>query len=796
MGNNASTPSSAHPSPHPSTRSSRSPRTRNISLPASHDSSIPLSRASSTSSSATDPAHRRRKKSIELSDVVDPSLRFSHAATRQGSASSAGSSISASTAGGRNALSRAASGGRRIGSDRLPVLADDERDREDGEDDDDASGMDDGEVGTLRGALQGKAEHVVYGPRRQDDGTGLASALALTKGPIVALPTVGATTARSDATAQGELRGARVGGKGAVEMAKSGSSGLSPIGEVQRDAEAKAESESPAAAVGPPKLSMPLLDPDDTMHPAFKDSPRLTAAVLMSTDSMPVLSSPHTEDLPADSPFHPSSSHPPSSTGASTPVVSSVPQVASDSTVQTSPTTPTGSRAIISPQTSFSSAGASITAPTSPSSADYPTVARTSDLLPPHTSAPTPPSAAPTDTVLAPIVPASVLPIAPESIPSGTSVIASPTQSRGTTPTGALPSPAVLLPPTLFNAPVAAIPIPLLSVPSQTIAQNLIAAAVDLGAGNEGVPTLIKWKNEDGQEPEDSEKGGKAKGPKEVYVTGTFAKGWKTKIELRKTDPSDFSALISLPPGPHRLKFIVDNEWKASKHLPVATDADGNLINYLQVNPVDSKIPPTLWTTPAPSSAGAHPDAASPSSSTGGPGAKAPQPPQGAGANGAGGVTGWPGLFGHADDEDPSGGVGGGYYDEEDSAIWTQSIPAALEEWGEWEAQRDQIELDWLAANPNPTQDTPGPVYPPQPASAGVPPPTLPAQLEKGPLNHAAYVTQGSGDDNSILPKPDHSVINHLAASPIKGGFLSVGVTTRYKRKFVTIVYYKALATH
>lgn len=72
---------------------------------------------------------------------------------------------------------------------------------------------------------------------------------------------------------------------------------------------------------------------------------------------------------------------------------------------------------------------------------------------------------------------------------------------------------------------------------------------------------------------------------------------------------------------------------------------------------------------------------------------------------------------------------------------------------------------------------------PPPPKSSDVPPPMLPAQLEKGPLNHAAYVTQGSGDDNSILPKPDHSVINHLAASPIKGGFLSVGVTTRYKRK-------------
>lgn len=64
-----------------------------------------------------------------------------------------------------------------------------------------------------------------------------------------------------------------------------------------------------------------------------------------------------------------------------------------------------------------------------------------------------------------------------------------------------------------------------------------------------------------------------------------------------------------------------------------------------------------------------------------------------------------------------------------------------------------------------------------------VQPPSLPAQLERGVLNATVLVAKGSGDDNSLLPKPDHSVLNHLAASPIKGGLLSVGVTTRYRRK-------------
>jgi 5'-AMP-activated protein kinase regulatory beta subunit len=38
-----------------------------------------------------------------------------------------------------------------------------------------------------------------------------------------------------------------------------------------------------------------------------------------------------------------------------------------------------------------------------------------------------------------------------------------------------------------------------------------------------------------------------------------------------------------LPPGTHRLKFIVDDEWKCSNDMETATDPDGNLVNYLQV---------------------------------------------------------------------------------------------------------------------------------------------------------------------------------------------------------------------
>ncbi|SCZ98184.1 BZ3500_MvSof-1268-A1-R1_Chr7-1g09046 [Microbotryum saponariae] len=624
---------------------------------------------SSTTRSGRTSEPGRRKKSIELSDV-DPSLTFSSRAP---------------------SLAR---GVRRKTNDRIHgdiIIAPEDVDVDDPE----PLGS-----GTLRGAMQGKAEHVVYGPRRS----------APPESPMTLTPT--------------------------TELA----------------------SRPQAIDLPTPDITATLVDPDDTVHPGFAASPRLTAAVILSQDQMPVLVSPISEVAPTDSPLYGAGSTPSSQTssGKSSIVPRSLSSVLSS---------------VSAPSTiALAAAGRLPTSKLGATSALAPIPA--SQLQTPHTAPPMHTNIAPTDTVQAPPIPSNHLPISEADIPSGTSVIASPvvTPVPGGTPTGAIVSPAVLLPPRLLNAPVAAIPIPLLSVPSATIAASLLAAAVDLGAGTEGVPTLIKWKDEDGQVPASSDGKRPAQGPSEVYVTGTFAKGWQTKIELRKANAADFSALISLPPGPHRLKFIVDKEWKASKNLPVATDADGNLINYLHVNAADSKLATELW-------------------KASGTGSTAPTTRTQPSVSAPNSTSLWP-TFGDEDDAEAPGVDGG--VDGLDDSEWTSEIPYELVEYGEWEAERDAIENSSAFLNPPP--NSPPIVLPPPPAVSGVPPPSLPAQLEKGPLNHAAYVTQGSGDDNSILPKPDHSVINHLAASPIKGGFLSVGVTTRYKRKFVTIVYYKALA--
>ncbi|KAF3935550.1 hypothetical protein ABW19_dt0202504 [Dactylella cylindrospora] len=59
------------------------------------------------------------------------------------------------------------------------------------------------------------------------------------------------------------------------------------------------------------------------------------------------------------------------------------------------------------------------------------------------------------------------------------------------------------------------------------------------------------------------------------------------------------------------------------------------------------------------------------------------------------------------------------------------------------------------------------------------PPPSLPMILSKVILNGASTIR----DDSSVLPIPNHVVLNHLATSSIKNQVLAISATTRYKKK-------------
>ncbi|KAI0352596.1 hypothetical protein OH77DRAFT_1523178 [Trametes cingulata] len=68
-------------------------------------------------------------------------------------------------------------------------------------------------------------------------------------------------------------------------------------------------------------------------------------------------------------------------------------------------------------------------------------------------------------------------------------------------------------------------------------------------------------------------------------------------------------------------------------------------------------------------------------------------------------------------------------------------------------------------------------------------PPTPPAV----PASAAARPWDGPGvsDDASVLPVPSHVVLHHLSTSAIRNGVLAVANTTRYKKKYITTIYYK-----
>ncbi len=82
-------------------------------------------------------------------------------------------------------------------------------------------------------------------------------------------------------------------------------------------------------------------------------------------------------------------------------------------------------------------------------------------------------------------------------------------------------------------------------------------------------------------------------GGREVFVTGTFANEWRSKILLHKSK-RDHTCVLHLPPGTHRLKFIVDDRWRVSRDLPTATDGDGNLVNYVEIPNVGPAHPGPL----------------------------------------------------------------------------------------------------------------------------------------------------------------------------------------------------------
>ena len=276
-----------------------------------------------------------------------------------------------------------------------------------------------------------------------------------------------------------------------------------------------------------------------------------------------------------------------------------------------------------------------------------------------------------------------------------------------------------------------------------------------------------------------------------------FATSCSSNPNHSTSDPDTFTATISLLPGTHHIKFVIDENWRLAQHLPTAVDDDGSLANYVSVpHPAGPSAP----ASPPPTSSIRTPHQ----------------------------ISFW----------SQSSDAGASFGDEG----WTSVIPSEL-----MAAAREE-EL-YLA---NPTAGT-APNIPPAPVlprhldklilntRVGAPPPapvkdrrhrtrsrhgefgmTKPEQDE--PSAPAIPVTTASGtdvssaalqgqpnrqsqspvrtlvggstaapgptvaalmlsDDASVLPVPSHVVLHHLSTSAIRNGVLAVGNTTRYRKK-------------
>ncbi|KZO92722.1 carbohydrate-binding module family 48 protein [Calocera viscosa TUFC12733] len=269
-----------------------------------------------------------------------------------------------------------------------------------------------------------------------------------------------------------------------------------------------------------------------------------------------------------------------------------------------------------------------------------------------------------------------------------------------------------------------------------------------------GLPEKLRAEEGEGEE----EKGARTVlrwpgGGKDVLLAGTFLDQWQGRERLF-FDPLTNTHTLTLPlsPGLHRFKFIIDGDWRCSPLYDTATDPQGNLINTLVVlrpptPPLPTASPQPLviqTTTPTPTGS-EEPSRVASRQNT-------PTLRQSVSAEDA--------LGGRWDSNPRSDIITDAY-----SPLWTNVPPQILQQ---------------VASSPSAR----APQLPP--------PPALPRHLERVILNAADRPGgQADGEDNSILPLPNHVVLNHLTASAIRGGVMAVGITGRYGSKLVTTIYYR-----
>ncbi|KAG8898702.1 hypothetical protein FRB99_007200 [Tulasnella sp. 403] len=309
------------------------------------------------------------------------------------------------------------------------------------------------------------------------------------------------------------------------------------------------------------------------------------------------------------------------------------------------------------------------------------------------------------------------------------------------------------------------------------------------------------------------------RGPaKEVYLTGIAERPYRVRMHHEPGSKSTFFTTLRLPPGNHPLRFIVDDQPKCTDTLPTATDPDGTLINYIEIpspthSPSRSRSNTSdAWHDGSGSVLAGGPDAQGSSSSSRG-------------------FTemDWtceipPRLFKLAAEEEAylAARAAAAQNPVQRNQQYTPlpppppvpyppSLPRHLEK---------VILNNSSARNPNSSTSTPailssasnsrpriigtgttGPLIPAGPRPRGghpvtSNPPGIGAPFTghlSPPPGILSSASDGFGDDSSVLPVPNHVVLNHLGTSAIKNGVLAVGTTMRYHHKYISTIYYKPI---
>lgn len=266
-------------------------------------------------------------------------------------------------------------------------------------------------------------------------------------------------------------------------------------------------------------------------------------------------------------------------------------------------------------------------------------------------------------------------------------------------------------------------------------------------------------------------------GGEKVYVTGSFT-GWRRMIKLSRREDGNFSVLLKLPAGTHRMRFVVDNELRCSDYMPSATDSMGNLVNYIEVGldlDTDMSMEPLHRTASNYAEQRKAEDlavqqnqkwldereqqiqeAAQPQPGTSQP-VDRPQEPAAASID--------TDMILNDDEEALNGGGYERFQEElpvEPSYKFTSEIPLVFTD---PEVMEQFVTSDFVT------------------------PPHLPPHLESVILNS----NSNEKDNNSVLPIPNHVVLNHLATTSIKHNVLAVASISRYSRKYVTQILYAPL---